>query len=65
MVETFKASEPSEYLDQDDKTINKKIEKKRCTYNMLWYDHGDQICFNGEVQECDDGVWVPLGVKCK
>jgi len=62
MVKTFKASESSDSLDQDDKTINKK---KRCTYNMLWYDHGDQICFNGEVQECDDGVWVPLGVKCK
>jgi hypothetical protein len=65
MVETFKASEPSDPLDQDDKTTNKKIEKKRCTYNMLWYDHGDQICFNGEIQECDDGVWVPLGFKCK
>jgi len=62
MVKTFKASESSDSLDQDDKTINKK---KRCTYNMLWYDHCDQICFNGEVQECNDGVWVPLGVKCK
>ncbi len=61
MVDTFKAPESSASLDQDD---NKKI-KKQCTYNMLWYSHGDQICFDGEIHECDNGVWIPIGFKCK
>ncbi|MBT4289682.1 MAG: hypothetical protein HOD92_20350 [Deltaproteobacteria bacterium] len=65
MIGTFKESEPTDSLDQNDKTIKKNRKKKRCTYNMIWYDHGDQICFDGEVQECDDGDWLLLGVKCK
>ena len=37
---------------------------KRCPWNDKELPEGSRVCKGGTIQQCKDGQWVSLGIKC-